>query len=255
MSDGLVPFEPRVALASLSGESDAEWARAGARQAGAALLGGLSIDEPTRAAARKLVDRDRSEFLPRDPLEFAEGQLAALAEAPILAGLNVRSSTLEPLREIAATCVEHDAICEINAHCRQAEMCQVGTGEHVLENKDRLLAQVSAASDQAGTVSVKVREKPGVDLAALAQRIERAGATVIHVDAMDRESVVAEVAAATDLFVIANNGVRDRATTREYLAYGADAVSIGRPSDQPAVRKRVKQATDAWFAELPEASR
>ncbi|PSP53672.1 dihydropyrimidine dehydrogenase, partial [Halobacteriales archaeon QH_7_68_42] len=46
---------------------------------------------------------------------------------------------------------------------------------------------------------------------------------------------------------LANNGVRDRATVREYLALGADGVSVGRPSDDPAVMERVARAVDDWF--------
>jgi hypothetical protein len=53
-------FEPRVALASLSGEADAAWATQAAEHAGAAFLGGIALDEPTREAARLLVERDRT---------------------------------------------------------------------------------------------------------------------------------------------------------------------------------------------------
>jgi len=52
---------------------------------------------------------------------------------------------------------------------------------------------------------------------------------------------------ATDLFVIANNGVRDDETVREYVEYGADAVSVGRPSDNPRVLERVRAAVDRQF--------
>ncbi|CCQ32799.1 tRNA-dihydrouridine synthase [Halorhabdus tiamatea] len=247
--DGLFPFELRVAAASLSGESDAEWANVAAPYVGAAFLGGLAIDEPTRTAAREMVDeRDREEFLPADPLAFADEQLEALADAPLVAGLNVRAASPAPIRDLAGVCADHDAICEINAHCRQDELCETGAGQALLCEPDRLAGQVEAAATTGASVSVKVRtEVAGVDLPAVARRIETAGADVIHVDAMDSEGVVADIVAATDLFVIANNGVRDRETVREYLAYGADAVSVGRPSDRPAVLERVKAATEAWF--------
>jgi len=244
-----LPFEPRVAAASLSGESDVEWAKATIPHVGAAFLGGLAIDEPTRAAARKMVeDRDREEFLPADPFAFAENQLNRLADEPLVAGLNVRSASRDPLERIAESCADHSAICEINAHCRQEEMCETGAGEALLAEPDRLANQVETAADAGATVSVKVRaEVDGVDLPAVARQIETAGADAVHVDAMDSEGVVAEVVAATDCFVIANNGVRDRKTVREYLACGADAVSVGRPSDRPAVLKRVRNATEGWF--------
>jgi len=229
-------FEPRLALASLSGEADARWALAAADHAGAAFLGGVAIDEPSRAAARELVARDREEFLPADPLAFVDDQLATVADSPaaIRPGINVRSTTVEPIREVAAICADHEAILEINAHCRQPELRAVGCGETLLADTDRLAEYVAAAAEHAPAVSVKVRaEVDGVDLAGVAKRIAAAGADAIHIDAMDSESVIADVAAATDLFVIANNEVRGRESVREYMGYGADAVSVGRPSRRP----------------------
>jgi TIM-barrel protein len=239
------PLDCRLAAASLSGQSDAAWARTAAEYVDLAFLGGIALDGPTRAAARRMVDRDRDEFLPADPVAFIDDQLAALADAPVQPGFNVRATELEPLCEAAVTCREHGAILEINAHCRQAEMCAAGAGETLLHDTDRLREQVRAASETGATVSVKVRaEIEGVDLAGIARLIERAGADAIHVDAMDSESVVSDVAGAADPFVIANNGVRDAATAREYFTYGADAVSVGRPSDDPRVLARVHEAVD-----------
>ena len=236
-------FEPRLALASLSGRSDAAWARAGAADAGAAFLGGIALDESARSAARDLVARGRNEFLPPDPIAFVDDQLASLADAPIRPGFNVRSTSVDPIREAATICRDRGAFLEINAHCRQDELCAVGCGETLLRDADRLADYVAAGVDQGAIVGVKVRaELAGVDLAATARRIEAAGGSFVHVDAMDSESVVADVADATDLFVIANNGVRDDATVAEYVDYGADAVSVGRASDDPIVRRRVATA-------------
>ena len=243
-----VSFSPPLALASLSGEADADWARAGADYAGAAFLGGIAIDADSRAAARDLVDRDRSEFLPDDPIDFIDRQLAALADVPLQPAFNVRSATLEPIADAARVCRDRDAFLEINAHCRQDELCAVGCGETLLKDGDRLAEYVTQAAETGAIVGVKVRaEVPGVDLPALARDLERAGADFVHVDAMDTESVIADVVDTTDLFVIANNGVRDDATVREYVDYGADAVSVGRPSDNPAVLARVRAAVDRQF--------
>lgn len=242
-------FAPRLSLASLSGESDARWARNGASAVGCAFLGGIAIDEPTRRVARQMVKRDRQEFLPPDPLAFIDGQLAALGGAPLRPAFNVRSTSADRTAAAADICADHGAILEVNAHCRQAEMCAVGSGETLLREPDRLCEQVRTAADAGADVSVKVRaELEGVDLADVAGRIAAAGARAIHVDAMDTESVVADVAtAAPELFVIANNGVRDAITAREYLAYGADALSIGRASDRPALLREVEATVDAWF--------
>ncbi len=236
-------FEPRLALASLSGEADAAWAQAGAPWAGCAFLGGVSLDARTRAAARGLVARDRAEFLPDDAVAFITEQLAALATTPVRAGVNVRTTTVEPLRAAATVAARHDAILEVNAHCRQPELCEVGAGEKLLCDTERLCEFVGVAAETGADVSVKLRaEVPGVDLAGLASALETAGADCLHIDAMDSEAVVAEVREACDCFLIANNGVRGPATVREYCEYGADAVSVGRPSNDPRVLRRVADA-------------
>ncbi|WP_323676625.1 tRNA-dihydrouridine synthase [Halorubellus sp. PRR65] len=241
------PFDPPLALASLSGDADAEWARAGAPYAGAAFLGGIALDERSRAAARDLVARDRSEFLPEDPFAWIDDQLAALADVDVRAGVNVRATRPEPVREAAAVCASHDAIVEVNAHCRQDELRAVGCGETLLADTPRLREYVAAASETGATVSVKVRAGvDGVDLPATARAVADAGATVLHVDAMDSEPAVASVVdAAPSLFVVANNEVRDEASVREYLEYGADAVSVGRPSTDPVVLDRVLTALES----------
>ncbi|WP_323190230.1 tRNA-dihydrouridine synthase [Halostella sp. PRR32] len=243
-------FTPRIALASLSGESDAAWARAVEDHAGAAFLGGIALDDAARDAAREIVrDRDRNEFLPTDPYAFMDEQLAALDDAPLRPGFNVRSSTAEPVRRAAAICADHDAVIEINAHCRQAELCDAGCGQTLLRDADRLCTYVRTASETGTAVSVKVRtEVAGVDLPTTARRLDEAGADIVHVDAMDSEGVVADIADATDAFVVANNGVRDRETAVEYLEYGADAVSVGRPSDDSEVLSRVRTAVEDWFS-------
>jgi TIM-barrel protein len=244
------PFDPPVVLASLSGQSDAAWAKAGADFAGGAMLGGIAIDEPTRAAAREMIDRDRTEFLPRDPVAFVDSQLEALDSVPIRPGWNVRTVSHEPLRAVAAVCADHDAVLEINAHCRQAEMCTAGGGELLLSEPDRLNSFVKTAAAAGPSVSVKVRaEVPGVDLPRLARRVESAGASMFHVDAMDSEAVIDAIDDATDMPIIANNGVRGWETVREYVEYGADAVSVGRPSDDPAVLSRVKEAASALLGD------
>jgi TIM-barrel protein len=245
-------FAPRVALASLSGESDAAWARSGEEHAGAAFLGGIALDPDSRAAARELVARDRTEFLPDDPIAFVDRELAKLDDSSLFVGANVRSTAIGPLVAAAEVCASHDAALEVNAHCRQDELCAVGCGESLLRDTDRLCAYVDAAVDTGATVSVKVRAGvDGVNLVETARRVEAAGADLIHVDAMDSEPVVGDVADATDLFVIANNGVRGEASVREYLDAGADAVSVGRPSDNPVVLRRVRAAVDDWFETHP----
>jgi tRNA-dihydrouridine synthase len=131
-------------------------------------------------------------------------------------------------------------------------MCAAGAGESLLRDSERLCEQVQAAADTGSAVSVKLRaEVDGVSLPDLAPELDAAGADYLHVDAMDSESIIADIADRTTATVIANNGVRDRESVTEYLSYGADAVSVGRPSDDPRVLSRVRSAAESWFADEP----
>lgn len=260
-SDGVLAAEPDtpfLVAASLSGVADAAWARRAAPAVDAAVMGGIALDTASRRAARELVERDRSEFLPRDPIDWIDDQLAAVADAPLVPGVNVRSATVAPIREAARVCADHGALCEINAHCRQPELRAVGCGESLLADRDRLVEYVTAAVETGAVTSVKVRtEVSGVDLVAVADSVAAAGAEWLHVDAMDSESVIAAITAAdpggqtpprSALTVIANNEVRGRESVAEYAQYGADAVSVGRPSENPTGLTRVADAVDAWRA-------
>lgn len=241
-------FNPRLALASLSGESDASWAAARSAVVGAAFIGGISMCEATRSASRELVTRGRHEFLPPDPFVFLEEQLEALADEPMQVGVNLRTGDNQALRRAAHLCATYDAIVEINAHCRQPEICAIGAGQRLLQNPTALVEQVGIAATTGADVSVKVRaEIPHVCLPDIAEAIENVGASVIHVDAMDSEAVIKRITDRSELFVIANNGVRDARTTLEYLKFGADAVSVARASDQPAVLTTINSATQDWF--------
>ncbi|PSQ56407.1 dihydropyrimidine dehydrogenase, partial [Halobacteriales archaeon SW_8_68_21] len=68
------------------------------------------------------------------------------------------------------------------------------------------------------------------------------------------EAAVGEVASAlgdhvADATLVANNGVRGRETVAEYAARGADAVSVGRPTEEPPVLTRVADVVADWRTE------
>jgi len=245
---------PPIVMASLSGRADAAWARRGAEHVGAAVLGGIALDESTREAARALVDRGRREFLPADPVAFVDAQLAELADLPVVAGFNVRASGPDPIARAARACRRRNAVVEINAHCRQPEMCAAGTGESLLRAPSRLAAQVGAAARTSATVSVKLRaELEGVSVRAVGQRAAAAGADLLHLDAMDSPEAVRALAP-VEATVVANNGVRDGETAAAYFRRGADAVSVARPSTDPDALERIAAAVETQVGSAPAVS-
>lgn len=237
-----------IALASLSGKADSRWATVGAPVADVAFIGGIALDKPTRYAAEQMVDRGRNEFLPKDPFDWMRRELSNLSDIPITAGVNVRVANNDPLNKAAKICEQHNGIIEINAHCRQPEMCAAGSGEHLLRNHSVLQKRVSTAARYDVPVSVKMRaEVSGVNLPEVASIATEAGADIIHVDAMDSEPILEEIDHMTsDCLLIGNNGIKSGQDAVEYLQYGADAVSVARASDSVRTIRDVKQAVEAY---------
>ena len=58
-----------IAVASMAGITDSKFA-SGYANAGLFILGGYNLDKPTNEAARKEIERGRTEFVSDKPLEF-----------------------------------------------------------------------------------------------------------------------------------------------------------------------------------------
>lgn len=237
-------FEPRLALASMSGESSAEWAMAREEWIGGAFLGAFNLDEETCTASREMVARGRTEFLPDRPFDYLDDQLEKCAEIDCLVGANVRTVSPERIHRAGELCVEHDVVLEINAHCRQPEMVEIGCGQQLLRTPERLRDYLQAGSESGALVSLKGRfEVEDADSVEILNRAVEWGADILHVDAMDSEGLIAELEAP---FILANNGVRRARHVREYARYGADGVSVGRANNPDFLETLSKAVRNQW---------
>jgi TIM-barrel protein len=215
----------------MAGIVDSAFARQYAGDAGLVVLGAFNLEEGSMEVASKLVARGRKEFISDEPLELIKREIRAVNTGSAVA-VNVRSTTLEPLIEAAKLVKEEGAILELNAHCKQPEMLEVGLGEALLHDLPRLSAWISAIKETGVVLSVKVRANV-VDDVKLARLIDKAGADIIHVDAMLEgfgadPDAIKKYRDATRLFLIGNNSVTDFAAAKEMFSWGADMVSVAR---------------------------
>lgn len=218
-------LEGGLALASESGVTDARYVQRRREWLDAAFIGGIHADDATRQAARRMIERGREEFTYDSAAEWVRTQFEGLEG--VVPGVNVRSSSLDGLLEVAEVVREFGGVLEVNAHCRQPEMIEAGCGHALLRDPGRLERWVAGLKDLGVIVSVKTRAEV-VDDVAVARAVERGGGDVLHVDCMDSPEAVEWIAEETDLFVIANNGVRRWSDARDYLERGADMVSVAR---------------------------
>ncbi len=219
-----------IALASMAGITDSKFA-SGFTNAGLIILGGYNLDRETNDAARKEIERGRKEFVSDDPMGFLKAELEAASKPGATIAVNVRAASLKPFLEAADIAKKFGAILEINAHCRQPEMLALGAGEALLKDLERLCGYIREIKKTGVVLSVKIRANVVNDVE-LAKAIEKAGADIIHIDAMHPQGVdfgvIKRVRNSTGLFIIGNNSIVDFESAKEMFSRGADMVSLAR---------------------------
>lgn len=228
---GYVCFRNPIALAPMAGIVDSAFANQYAGDAGLVVLGAFNLDKGSMKVASDLAARGRKEFISYEPLELIKREIRAVNSGSSVA-VNVRSTTLEPLIEAAKLVKEEGAILELNAHCKQPEMLEAGIGEALLHDLPRLSAWIKAIKETGVVLSVKVRANVVNDVK-LARVIDKAGADIIHVDAMLERfgadlDAISNYRDATRLFIIGNNSVTDFGAAKDMFSRGADMVSVAR---------------------------
>ncbi len=207
-----------------------DWRFVRDKKAGMVTLGGFNADEETNLAAKKAVMRGRREFVFTDPLEEIEKQISMLRDFKGVVAVNVRSKGIEGYIQVSKVAGEYGALVEINAHCRQPEFIEIGCGQALLFEPERL-AEIVEKSCKYSEVIVKIRGGLDLDYLKLAERLFDSGAFMIHVDAMipgggaDYDLVELLTSAGN---VIGNNSVTDIASARRMIESGAKLVSLAR---------------------------
>lgn len=228
---GYVRFDNPIVLAPMAGIADSAFANQYADDAGLVVLGAFNLDEGSIKVASELAARGRKEFISNEPMELIKTEIRAVSSGTAVA-VNVRSTTLDPLIEAAKLVKEEGAILELNAHCRQPEMLDAGLGEALLHDLPRLSEWIRAIKETGVVLSVKVRANIVDDLQ-LARVIDKAGADIIHVDAMlegfgtDLDAILT-YRDATRKLLIGNNSVTDFVAAKDMFSWGADMVSVAR---------------------------
>lgn len=202
-----------------------------------ATLGGYSLDTPTIEASKKIIERGRKEFdFPLDEI-FAhiENEVASIKNVHenVKVSANVRATTPQPIIEVGN--INNLDIVEINCHCRQEEILNIGCGQEMLK-RDDLSNFISQVVDNAESeVSVKIRANvEGIDTLEIAGLIEDAGADYLHVDAMKKGVFEADwellksLSNNVNIKVIGNNSVNSVENVKKMISTGVDGFSIAR---------------------------
>ena len=245
----LAPKNP-IALAPMAGITDSKFATQFTDHVGMVVLGGYNLDELTNEAAQREVQRGRREFITDSPMEFLESELQAITgkDTGTAVMVNVRAADIEAYADAARLAKKYRAGIEINAHCRQPEIMELGAGESLLGHLDTLREIIETVRSTGAVVSVKTRANVVDDLE-VAKVIEQAGAHIIHIDAMGGRgadvNVIRKIRNNTSLFIIGNNSIVDFSSAKSMFSRGADMVSVARAviNEPNTLRSLVDQVT------------
>ncbi|MBS1263412.1 MAG: hypothetical protein MAG715_00593 [Methanonatronarchaeales archaeon] len=226
----------RVALASVAGVTDPGFAET-VPGIGMACVGGYSLDGPTRRASREIAKRGRDEF----GGVTIEGLADEASSSGVPCVVNARSVSVEPLLRLA----DGGVAVEINAHCRQPEMVEVGAGEALLLDPEGLSSWVDSVKVAGGVVGVKTRANV-VDDGELAASVEP---HFLHVDAVGPGGYDLDAIRVTrenfDGVILGNNSVRGVEDAEAMMDAGADVVSAARPAlTEPSLFAKLAEALE-----------
>ena len=202
-----------------------------------ATLGGFSLDSPTIDASQRIIERGRKEFhFPLDEI-FAhiENEVDSIKKvhSDVLVSANVRATTPQPIIDVGN--IKNLDIVEINCHCRQDEIIDIGCGQEMLK-RDDLGDFISQIVDNVSCeVSVKIRANvDGVNTLEIADLIEDAGANYLHVDAMKKGvfdadwELLENLCKNVNIPIIGNNSVDSVEKVQKMIDTGVFGFSIAR---------------------------
>jgi TIM-barrel protein len=255
-------FYPPIVQSAIAGTANSQFCQQMLDfNAGMVILGGLSVDKQTKIATKKLADRGREEFLlPEKNSEidqWCNNQISLKKNNNTQKiAANVRIVNFDRMGEFWFRKL-HSLIdfFEINAHCRQKEIMDIGGGQNLLTQLpklENLLKEIKLLFPLL-PFGLKVRGYIIEDIRKVVDLLERTNCKYIHVDAMlpginsaDLQ-LVRNFVELTDIPIIGNNQVRSVNDIEKMLSTGAKAVSIARPLIENP--KFMKQLTKKFVEE------
>lgn len=234
-------------LSAYAGRNDGRFCKLiGEQGIGMVTLGGISVDELSMQQSRKMKERGREEFIVDDPLEFIRSEMEVALESGAEVAVNIRSATMEGYLDAAEVIYDMGGIVEIDAHCRQPEIAEIGAGQSLLEDLPKLTSiveSIKAAHDVRTIIKFRGNIIPERELALAVDGYTDA----LHVDAMIQGRIDTDLNVFLNIpdwvYLIGNNSVRDAESALAILEF-CDAFSFARLANDLDKTKKMMEELD-----------
>ncbi len=241
---------PPIIQSAIAGIANAEFCQTMLNSGvGMVTLGGFSIDEKNIKATKNIITRGRKEFLlPEDTSDIKrwceENLHLRKSKKSQKIAINLRIVEIDLMSKSWLNSLSNFVdYFEINAHCRQKEITEIGGGQALLTNTpylEELLEKIRLLNKNA-KIGIKIRGNVVNNVFNLIEILERNDCDYIHIDAMIPGKKQADLGLIkkfsnkTNIPIIGNNLVRNISDIHQMLSVGAKAISIARPLiDNPA---------------------
>jgi len=213
-------------------------------------LGGYNTDSKTIAAGKKILDRGRNEFdiAKEDLIDVIEEETNLIkSRYNVKVSANLRAISPDPIIKISK--IKLLDLVEINCHCRQKEILDIGCGQSMMKDTDFLIDFIKEIVKKSKSqVSVKIRANvEGTDTLKIAKIIDNLSVDYLHVDGMKPGfnyadlDIISKIAKETNTFLIGNNSIRSIEDASAMINSGADGISIARAAINGKINFDLKQ--------------
>lgn len=226
-------------LAAMAGITNGDFAKQCLIEGGAGMvtIGGYPIGREMIIASSKIARRGRTEFILQIGDESNEIWKEA-QEIPDISRLlvNLRLNSSKEAKKFAQKFVDllsEKPIIEINAHCRQTEILQVGGGQELLQRFDVLTGIIKAFQAKNFKISLKFRGNT-INPSLIIPQVEQWQLDFLHVDSYKTGSTGTDLdllkvyTRETNTPIIGNNSVVDFTSAQAILKTGAQYFSVAR---------------------------
>ena len=210
--------------------------------AGMCILGAYPLDKMNNLASKAVIKRGRKEFVVEITNTNAESwsrrhfEIIKKNKQQLIA-INVRLVKIDELSKILLPSITHYVdIIELNAHCRQKEILDIGGGQNLALEPKKLLNLIEEIKQLVDAeIGIKIRGLNSHKLLENIDLFEKENISYLHVDCMIQGKnkadlqYIKDIASITNIPIIGNNSVRSISDINEMLDAGAIAVSLARP--------------------------
>ncbi len=224
-----------IILAPMAGYTDGTFCKKYEDLFDVVTLGGYNIDKKTYLAAEKIEKRGRKEFLIKldEFNEYIEKQINILEKAKV--SINVRFVDIDECYsklEYISGLVDY---IELNCHCRQREITELGIGQELLKNRELLYTFLNKMDKLDKPILLKIRLNY-ITLNELINNLNYCRELFygLHVDCYypkkpypDIKSLKVLYEEFKDKFIIGNNSITSIKIAKEMLKH-SNAISVAR---------------------------